>query len=457
MRHEEDHWRLKYHLMPQVGWMNDPNGAMQFEGTYHLYYQYVPENPNGGATHWGHQTSQDLVHFKQEDIFMSPDKSFDRDGVYSGCAFVHEGRIHYFYTGNVKKAGDYDYIYAGREQNVVHVVSKDGFTIQKREVVIPHEQFPEDYTDHIRDPKIIEDKGKFYMILGGRRRDNRGSVLLYVSEDLEEWHYHGELLVANEDEGYMWECPDLLFIDGQAVLIYSPQGILPTQYQFQNTHVAGYRFGKVDFGAATFIPTDSFQQLDAGFDFYAPHTFEDETGRRIQWAWMGLGDTMPEYTNPTISRGWQHAMTLPRELTIKQGKIYQRPVREYELLRQEATQWQVQGEYLVEKPHDIYELVIQLDAQQYFDIHFGEDSRLSFAEHKLTLSHGPSGYGRRKRTIEIETIEKIQMFIDTSAVEIYINDGEFVMTSRFYPNEAAKQSLSFDLKGEITYYPLNAS
>ena len=69
---QSDPWRLKYHVMPETGWLNDPNGAIQFDGTYHLYYQYVPDTPLGGATHWGHMTSKDMVHFKQEPIFMSP-------------------------------------------------------------------------------------------------------------------------------------------------------------------------------------------------------------------------------------------------------------------------------------------------------------------------------------------------------------------------------------------------
>ncbi|MBG9984289.1 sucrose-6-phosphate hydrolase [Aerococcaceae bacterium DSM 111022] len=454
MEHQEDQWRLKYHLMPETGWLNDPNGAVQFNGKYHIYYQYVPEDPNGGATHWGHQTSTDLVHFHQEPIFMSPDQTFDIDGVYSGGSIVHDEVIHYFYTGNVKKPGDYDYIYNGREQNVVHVTSRDGYTVDKREVVIPHAEFPDGYTDHIRDPKIIEDNGNFYMVLGARRCDNRGSILLYVSENLEDWDFKGELIVAEDDEGYMWECPDLLFIDGQAILIYSPQGILPTEYKYQNTHVAGYRFGDVDFEAATFTPTGEFYELDYGFDFYAPHTFEDEAGRRIQLAWMGLGDTMPEYTNPTINRGWQHALTIPRELTIEAGKLYQRPFHEYEGLRQEGVQTNVNDQFTVENINDIYEAVVELPEQESFEIRFGEDSQLVFEDKKLALSHGPSGYGRRKRIIEVDAVSNIQLFVDTSAVEIYINDGEYVMSSRYYPSENADLRLELYGKAQVTYYPL---
>ncbi len=456
MRQIDDQWRLKYHIMPEHGWLNDPNGAMQFNGTYHLYYQYVPENPNGGATHWGHQTSRDLVHFKQEPIFMSPDQAFDQDGVYSGGAVMHDGMIHFFYTGNVKRSGDYDYIYQGREQNVVHVTSYDGYTIEKREVVIPHSAFPSDYTDHIRDPKIIEQNGYFYMVLGARRRDNRGSVLLYRSDNLDHWDYQGELIVGDEDEGYMWECPDLFFIDGQAILIYSPQGILPTTYQYHNTHVAGYCLGTVDFEAVKFTRTSDFFELDHGFDFYAPHTFEDEMGRRIQWAWMGLGDTMPEYTNPTISRGWQHAMTLPRELKLINNKLYQLPLPEYQVLREAGVHYDIKDNLSIDVS-TTYEIIIGLDERQSFQISLGEDSKLIYNSGLLTLSHGPSGYGRRKRMIEIPKISKLHMFVDTSSMELFINDGEYVMTSRYYPSKEIKQHLNLSLTGNVNYYPLRAA
>ncbi|MBG9982355.1 sucrose-6-phosphate hydrolase [Aerococcaceae bacterium DSM 111020] len=456
MRPIEDHWRLDYHVMPEKGWLNDPNGAMQFNGTYHLYYQYVPESPNGGATHWGHQISQDLVHFTQEPIFMSPDHPFDRDGVYSGGAVIHDDVIHFFYTGNVKKAGDYDYIYHGREQNVVHVTSRDGYTIEKREVVIPHADFPKGFTDHIRDPNIIEQNGYFYMVLGARRCDNRGSVLLYRSSDLDHWDYQGELIVGSEDEGYMWECPDLFFIEGQAILIYSPQGILPTTYQYHNAHVAGYCLGTVDFEKVTFTRTSEFYELDHGFDFYAPHTFEDESGRRIQWAWMGLGDTMPEYTNPTISRGWQHAMTLPRELKLINNKLYQLPLPEYQVLRETGGHYDIDGHFDLEVG-SIYELIIAFEETQSFEISLGEDSQLTYAQGLLTLSHGPSGYGRRKRMVEIAELSKLHLFVDQSSMEIFINDGAYVMTSRFYPSEEKERRLELSLTGRMDYYPLKSA
>ena len=108
----KDPMRLKFHLMPKTGWLNDPNGLCQFCGTYHIYYQYTPFEPTGELKLWGHYTTKDFVSFVDEGPVLFPDSEFDAHGVYSGSAFVKGDTIHYFYTGNLKyfDRDDYDYI-----------------------------------------------------------------------------------------------------------------------------------------------------------------------------------------------------------------------------------------------------------------------------------------------------------------------------------------------------------
>ena len=124
----KDPYRLHYHLMPPTGFLNDPNGLCQNHGTYHIYFQYTPFDCGWGTKLWGHYTTQDMITFKQEEPFLFPDQQADRDGVYSGSAFIENNTIHYFYTGNVKlmDRDDYDYIQNGREQNTIHITSQDG-------------------------------------------------------------------------------------------------------------------------------------------------------------------------------------------------------------------------------------------------------------------------------------------------------------------------------------------
>ena len=79
---KRDDYRLQYHLMPPTGFLNDPNGLFQKDGVYHIYFQYTPFTAGWGTKLWGHYTSKDMINFNQEEPFLYPDISLDRDGVY---------------------------------------------------------------------------------------------------------------------------------------------------------------------------------------------------------------------------------------------------------------------------------------------------------------------------------------------------------------------------------------
>src|SRR5919199_225960 len=94
-----DRHRPLYHFLPPSNWMNDPNGLIQWDGQYHLFYQYNPHGPLWGDIHWGHAVSPDLVHWTDLPIALAPDAPYDRDGVFSGCAVDHDGVPTIIYTG----------------------------------------------------------------------------------------------------------------------------------------------------------------------------------------------------------------------------------------------------------------------------------------------------------------------------------------------------------------------
>ncbi|MDN6195762.1 MAG: sucrose-6-phosphate hydrolase, partial [Atopostipes suicloacalis] len=447
-----DPWRLNYHLMPKTGWLNDPNGAVQKDGIYHIYHQYVPENAKGGKTHWGHKSSKDLVHFQEEEIFMSPDQPFDKDGVYSGSAIVKDGLIHFFYTGNVKEL-EAEHIYYGRKQHVIHVVSDDGFNILKRELVIHHDDYPEGFTDHIRDPKVFEKNGQYYMILGARKENHQGAMLTYRSSNLENWEYIGNFIEGEEEEGYMFECPDFFEKKDKDVLILSPQGIQAKGFKYQGPYQATYLLGKVDWKEVKFKAESELIELDRGFDFYAPQSFQDEEGNQILWAWMGIANSSPEFINPTVKNGWQHALALPRILTVEDGKLKQRPHPAYKKIRQESEEGEVQlnGQPLNTLSGAIYELKIDfLEKTDDFSLELRQDTKIEFEKDILTLSHGYSGYGRRKRQVRLGQLKELRIFSDSSSIEIFINDGDYVMTTRIYP-EGNANKIALSGKGSIHY------
>ena len=313
--------RLTHHLMPPTGWLNDPNGLCWYKGRYHVFFQYSPFEANGGLKFWGHYSSEDMINWRYEGVPLLPDSVYDCHGVYSGSALAEEDKLHLFYTGNVKMDGDYDYINNGRCSSTLHVESEDGIRFGTKEEAISWTDYPENYTCHIRDPKVWKDGEEYYMILGGRQKGDKGAVLFYKSEDLKNWTFDRDLTTENTF-GYMWECPDFFALGDQEVLSVSPQGLTREEYRFQNIYQSGYfilKDGKPE--------EKDFREWDYGFDFYAPQTFQDGKGRRIIIGWMGMPDADEEYVNPTAeTEGWQHCLTVPREVTYKNAMLYQYPV-----------------------------------------------------------------------------------------------------------------------------------
>lgn len=423
---QQDAWRLKYHLMPPVGWLNDPNGLCQYQGIYHIFYQYAPQQANGKALKgWGHYTTKDFLHYQKQPTALYPDQSIDRDGAYSGCAFVKQNQIQFFYTGNIKFEGEYDYINEGRGHYVNTFLSRDGFNFGEKKNLLKNEDYPDDLSCHVRDPKIYEEDGMYYMILGARTKQSVGCVIIYQSNDLEYWHYYTRLKTKTPF-GYMWECPDFFELNQQKILMTCPQGLKQEGYHYENVYANGYFLVE---GTMDHLQLGQFQELDYGFDFYAPQTFLDQQQRRILIGWMGLPDI--PYTNPTIANGWQHALTLPRVLTLKNNHIHQYPLEEILAARQLQKSFNI----LKNQTYHYTSVVCQCHLHSLtnkWNITLREDIQLSYHNQLLTLTMKKSGYGRDVRHVEIESIQEIDIFSDTSSLEIFINHGEYVLSPRVY-------------------------
>ncbi|MDO4295659.1 MAG: glycoside hydrolase family 32 protein [bacterium] len=428
--------RLQYHLMPETGWLNDPNGLCQFHGWYHIYYQFTPFEPTGELKLWGHYTTRDFVNYRQEEPVLFPDEDFDAHGVYSGSAWVEDDSIHYFYTGNVKyfDRPDYDYIMTGRGSNVVHVSSKDGYHMSKKECLLRNEDYPADMSAHIRDPKLIR-WGKYYdMILGARNDKGEGLVLVYRSEDLKHWQYHSRIQTT-KPFGYMWECPDLFVLDGQLLLICCPQGVEQKGVDFANVHQCtvmklSYDATKDLYEVEEKDGEADIHMLDRGCDFYAPQTFLDEKKRRILIGWMGIPDAT--YTNPTVEAGWQHALTLPRELSFDGERLHQTPLKELEALRREETSYTLSELSKAERSDLVYEAEMTFSFCEQMTLTLRKGVTLHYQNHLLTLDLGEHGSGRGERSVQLTQLENLRIYSDSSSLEIFVNDGVEVFTTRVY-------------------------
>ncbi len=290
---ESDEYRLLYHIMPPVGLLNDPNGFIQWKGTYHLFYQWMPFKTEHGAKFWGHYSSPNLVHWQAEPIALAPTDWFDKNGCYSGSAIADGESLKLFYTGNVKDA------VGNRETYQCLAESKDGIQFEKKGVVV---ELPEGYTAHFRDPKVWKHEDHFYMIIGAQSLAKQGQAVLFRSTDLKDWTHLGAIAGGGTEQltdfGYMWECPDLFRLQEADILLVSPQGLEPEGMLYQNVYQSGYFVGQLDYEQAHYAH-GGFTELDRGFEFYAPQTTLDEQGRRIMIAWMGVPEQY-EQEHPTV-------------------------------------------------------------------------------------------------------------------------------------------------------------
>ena len=279
-------FRQKLHLMPPVGWLNDPNGLCQFQGIYHAFFQYSPFDVNGGVKMWGHAISKDMIQWEYKGTALYPDQPFDCHGVYSGCTLIDEGKMYLYYTGNVKREDkDYDYILEGREGNTVLVESPDGLTFGPKKLLMRNEDYPSDLSCHVRDPKVWKEKGHYYMVQGVRTKDNAGQVQIFESDDRINWKPKKRISTSSPF-GYMWECPDYFTVDGQNILSASVQGLTGGIWEERNVYQSGYFFVEGDIMTDSYL--SEYQLWDYGFDFYAPQSFQAEDGRIILLAWMEI-------------------------------------------------------------------------------------------------------------------------------------------------------------------------
>lgn len=452
-------WRTGYHIQPPYGLLNDPNGLVYHDGVYHVFYQWHPDSPTHGLKYWNHVTSTDLVHWQPDPRILHPDTPYDSHGAYSGSALADAETIHLFYTGNTR-----DHANIRTPYQIHTTLTETGFS--EKEPIISGT--PDAYTDHYRDPKVWKEGSEYLMILGAQRNDLTGCTVIYRSLDLKSWEFAYELKTPFDDFGYMWECPDLFELSGIDVLSFCPQGTFNEPKSENNIFPSGYLIGQFDHTSKTFETQSSFERFDHGFDFYAPQTFLDEYGNRILFGWMGL----PGSAYPSDPDGWAHILTLPRILSYHEGRVLQQPHPNLKLLRDTQQHFSVHGVHTA--PHGAtprYELIAEnLSGSFSIALFRNEDEQLTLTYDSHTqllvldrsrLIHTFAEEYGLQRSIKIETgVQHIQCFRDTSSIEIFINEGQYVMSARFFP-ENETGDLHFELDEdddtELQLYSLRGS
>ncbi|MDF2609504.1 MAG: sucrose-6-phosphate hydrolase [Lachnospiraceae bacterium] len=458
-------FRQHYHMMPPIGWMNDPNGFSLYKEQYHLFYQHYPYKESWNEIYWGHAVSKDFINWEDVDVALAPDKEYDKAGCFSGTALVEGDLISLIYTCVHGKKGE-------EIQEQAMAYSTDGIHFEKFEenpVIktedLPDEIFPTDF----RDPKIFKEGDQYYCMVMAKDKINGGRMLLYTSANKKNWSYVRDVLPFNPEFGIMLECPDYFILNGKAVLLMSVIDLKRQGYRFTNKQSSIYMIGSYN-NIDGFVQ-EVLEEADMGFDFYAPQTVQTMDGRVVMTAWMQAW----EESLPTqdLGHGWVGSMILPRELELKEDVIYQKPVREIEQYRADHMQYE---NVLVTNQQDCLtlnglegnsiELYLEADLTNAddFTIHLmktkEEECILTYNKSLGTIcfDRGKCGYEIISKGFEkeqfrkfelplLENVLKARIFIDTCSIEIFLQDGMRTITSCVYP-KGKDYGIAFSAVGE---------
>ncbi len=436
-----------YHIAPKFGLLNDPNGLCYFNGEHHLFYQWTPVGPLHGLKYWYHLSTKDFVHFKDWGIGLNPDKEYDSHGVYSGGALVEKDHALLFFTGNKR-----DENWQRTSTQCVAKMSLDG-QIEKQGVIIENNH----YTEHFRDPKVWKSGEDYFLVVGAQTPEKTGSMALYSSQNLLNWTHRGTIKTRYNKLGYMWECPDFFELDKHAVMLFSPQGVSSDNpYDFKNIYSVAYIIGdKLNLASMVFENHQDIAQPDYGFDFYAPQTYLDESGRRILIAWVGL----PDIDTPSVKHQWAGMLSLPRALSIEDGYLVQSPLTELDALLGQP----ILITHSFELPTTSFKLELELESDG-FALRFVNTAgdKLLFSATKtdfqldrsLMSQRYAEQFGNIRKAPRLTIKQKVLIYIDKSVIEIFINGGKHTMTSRFFIHNLNK--LEVEGCKKTTFYSMNS-
>lgn len=488
LNYYHEKYRPQYHFSPRLNWMNDPNGLVYYKGEYHLFYQHYPDSTVWGPMHWGHAVSSDLIHWTHLPIALYPDSL---GYIFSGSAVVDTKNTSGF--GSIENPAliaiftYHNNILAetGRNafQNQGIAYSTDGgrtWTKYPRNPVLLNPGKRD-----FRDPKVFwnRDVGKWNMILAVHDR-----VHIYSSPDLKNWFFESEFGSNAGAHGGVWECPDLFplrVVESKLtkwVMLISinpggPNGGSATQY------FTG------DFDGQVFVPDETTEKwLDWGPDNYAGVTWSgvpETPDKRIFIGWMNNW----KYASVIPTSVWRSSMTIPRELKLvnEKGKYFliSEPVSELNRIRKDHKSLSVNSNSdkktlnilaeelnlsqcemklkfeLDEVTPDTIGIILENKVKEKILIGYSLRNRKVFIDRSRSgdLSFSGNFTGISEAPYTTGKNITMQLLVDASSVELFIDDGRIVMTSLCFPSENFTILRSIlpgrtSISGSIDFYEL---
>ncbi|WFR83315.1 glycoside hydrolase family 32 protein [Arthrobacter sp. Y-9] len=488
-RAESDPLRPRFHFASPAGWLNDPNGVSQWNGEYHLFYQYNPEGAFHHRIQWGHATSTDLVHWNDRPVALVPGDGPDdpdRDGCWSGVLVDDGGTPTLVYSGR----------HGERELPCVALGSPDllSWTKDPRNPVIAAPPAGVDVTA-FRDHCVWKENGRWRQLVGSGIRGHGGTAFLYESADLRHWELLGPLLVGSAADGAsgdadwtgtMWECVDLFSAGSGAAGDPEARDVLVfSAWDDGVTHHPLYWTGR--YAHDSFLP-EALHRLDyGGRHFYAPQSFRDDAGRRIMFGWLQEARS----DRAAVEAGWAGVLSVPRLLLpAADGSLDFAPVPELEALRRDHRT--VEPRVLVgpERPGDLATVVlpvegVQLDLELDAELAPGSELRLgvlavraagrAVEETAVSVSRDADGNGILSLDRSLSSMDtasgldrsglagpvplpsgrvRLRVLVDRSAIEVFANGKP--LTARVHPTLGGGQVTLGAMSGTVRLLSFDA-
>ena len=418
-----------YHIAPKHGLVNDPNGLYELNGEHHIFYQWFPLGPVHGLKHWYHVSTKDFITYHDHGVALYPDQDYDEHGCFSGSTFVENNQASIFYTAN--KMVD------GVAVQTQVLASTDGNGVKKLGVIVNNQETHP--THEFRDPIVYKKDNEYIMLVGAQNLNEEAALELYRGPDFKQLKYCGNVSFSKKSVGFMLECPNYYEEAGQGVFVFSPQGLSSeSKYDYKNVFSVVYAVGnEIDLDTLEFSH-QGFVELDKGFDFYAPQIYQDESGRRLMYGWLGNSKSV----YPTDKNGWAHMLTLPRELQVKDGIIYQSVIDEMNALKQE----QLDVTSSMTLPSRQFKL--ELEVAKTFNISFeneqgdsivfsGTKDEFKLDRSKMTHMYA-TDFGTERFAKRRLGAQKIELWFDHSSLEIFCDNGATVFTTRVFIDELSQ-------------------
>ena len=405
-----ERFRPAYHHTPSYGWMNDPNGMFYKDGVWHLYYQWNPYGSQWENMTWGHSTSTDLIHWTHQPTAIEPDAL---GTIFSGSCVTDGNDVVAIYTS------------AGQNQTQSIAISHDnGMTFDKYE---GNPVLTSDVPD-FRDPNPFwnSDINAWNLILAAGQEMN-----IYSSKDMKTWKYESSFGKEYGNHGGVWECPDLMKIDGKWVLLCNinpggPFGGSATQYFVGDFD--GHKFTCESMPKVT-------KWMDYGKDHYATVSFYNApAGRHVVIAWMSNW----QYANQVPTRQFRSANSIPRDLGLftdgEESYVSVKPSPEMLAARGAK----------VKKLTETCEIVVDVKNSMELTLSNanGEQVVMKYdaAKQTFAMDRTASGDASFSEAFPVETvapthgaIKQLRIFVDRCSIEAFDADGKMAMTNLVFP------------------------